>query len=156
MKDLLRKGLDAYDARQERKEDELAELVVGNVDALAHRPTLKLYVLILASVNIICWGFVILVPRFVLAAFTQISEVDDKFVFFGLAILFGVGMWLTYAIFRWIFPDLESTQMKREVMSAFAEQENSTRKVRIWVTSAACGALNLLALAIVEGLLVSN
>ncbi len=91
-----------------------------------------------------------------LTAFNKVAEINNKIVFLVLTSIFGIGVWLTYSIFRLKFPDLENRTESNEVMSAFADQENSTRKIRIWVASVAFGFLNLLGLAITEGLLVSN
>ncbi len=156
MKDLLRKGLDAYEGRQERREDELASVVIRNVDAMSDRATLKRYIYVLSGVNILFWAAVLIRPFDVLKAFEIVAEVNDKIVVFVFAAVFGIGMWLTYSIFRLKIPDLEEIKDGREVMTAFADQENSTRKVRVWVTAVTCGLLNLLALAIAEGLLVGR
>ncbi len=156
MRDLLRKGLDAYENRQERRDENLARSVSSNVEAMSHRPTLKKYVYLLSGVNLLFWASVLLRPYDVLTAFNKVAEINNKIVFLVLTSIFGIGMWLTYSIFRLKFPDLENRTESNEVMSAFADQENSTRKIRIWVASVAFGFLNLLGLAITEGLLVSN
>lgn len=156
MKDLLRKGLDAYEGRQERREDELASVVIRNVDAMSDRATLKRYIYVLSGVNILFWAAVLIRPFDVAAAFNKVVEVNDRIIVVFLSTVFGIGMWLTYSIFRFIFSDLEERKEGRDVMTSFADQENSARKVRIWVTAVACGVLNLLALAIAEGLLIGG
>ena len=80
MKDLLRKGLDAYEGRQERRDDEFAELVGRHVNAMSHRPTLKVYVTVLSVVNLIFWASVLIRPFDVLAAFNKVADVDEKLV----------------------------------------------------------------------------
>jgi hypothetical protein len=107
-------------------------------------------------VNVLLWVAVLLRPYDVLAAFSKISAVNDRSVMIVIGIVFGIGMWLTYALFRLKFPDLEELSQSTEVMSSFADSEKTTRKVRVWVASVVGGVLNLLALAIVFGLLVSN
>jgi len=156
MKDLIRKGLDAYEGRQERRDEEMAKVMIRHVDALSHRPTLKIYISVLAGIEILLWAAVLIRPFDVMAAFKKVGDVDDKLVAFFLAAVWGLGLWLTYSLFRLKFPDLEKVQQDDGVMSAFSAQENSVRKVRIWVLSVAGGVLNLIALAVVEGLLVSN
>jgi hypothetical protein len=156
MKDLLRKGLDAYEGRRERRDDEFANLVIQNVDAMSHRATLKRYIYFLGGVNVILWAAVLLRPFDVLTAFNKIAGVDQKIIVVIIGFVFGAGTWLTYAIFRLKFPDLEQRKEGREVMTAFADQENSTRKTRVWLAAVVCGVLNLLALAITESLLTSN
>ena len=156
MKDLLRKGLDAYEDRHERRDEEFHRTMMHHVDALSHRPTLKIYIAVLAGIDLLLWAAVLIRPFDVMTAFRKVGNVDDKLVAFFIAVVWGLGMWLTYSLFRLKFPDLENSPKEKGVMSGFAAQENSTRKVRIWVVSVAGGVLNLLALAIVEGLLVSN
>ena len=156
MKDLIRKGLDAYEGRQERRDEEMAKVLIRHVDALSHRPTLKIYISVLAGIEILLWAAVLIRPFDVMTAFKKVADVDDKLVAFFLAAVWGLGLWLTYSLFRLKFPDLEKVQQDDGLMSAFSAQENSVRKVRIWVLSVAGGVLNLIALAVVEGLLVSN
>lgn len=134
----------------------MAKVMIRHVDALSHRPTLKIYILVLAGIDLLFWAAVLIRPFDVMTAFKKVADVDDKLVAFFLAVVWGLGLWLTYSLFRLKFPDLEKVQQDDGVMSAFSAQENSTRKVRIWVLSVAGGVLNFLALAIVEGLLVSN
>lgn len=156
MKKLIDKGFDALDRREERREERWNRILTNNVDAMSHPPTLKRYVSVLAGVDLLFWLAVILRPFDVLYAFEKVSEIEGKLVLFVLAGIFGVGMWLTYAVFRLRFPDLEKRDESTDVMSAFAHHENAARKVRIWVISVTGGVLNLLALAITEGLLVGR
>jgi len=152
MRDWLRKRLDAYESRRERRDEELSELMISSVDAMDHRPTLKLFVYCLAGLNCLYWLSVLLVPNDVADAFSRVHEISDKVVATALAIVFGTGLWLTYAIFRLKFPDLEDAVTSDEVMSSFAYQQHSYRRIRIWMTAVAGGVLNLLALAVVEAI----
>jgi type IV secretory pathway VirB6-like protein len=156
MRDLLNKGFEALGSRDEKREERMDVLLTRNVEAMAHRPTLRLYTGVLGGVNVLLWVAVLLRPYDVLAAFSKISAVNDRSVMIVIGIVFGIGMWLTYALFRLKFPDLEELSQSTEVMSSFADSEKTTRKVRVWVASVVGGVLNLLALAIVFGLLVSN
>lgn len=131
-------------------------LLTSNVEAMSHRPTLKLYALVLGGVNLLFWVAVLVRPFDVQSAFTKISDVNDRLVLIVIGILFGIGMWLTYALFRLKFPDLEELSQSSDVMSSFADSEKTTRKIRVWVASVMGGLLNLLAMAIAFGLMVSE
>ena len=85
----------------------------------------------------------------------MVGEANDKIVAVFIAGVFGVGLWLTYSIFRLKFSDLEDRVQGSEFMSSFADSEKSTRRIRVWVLSVVGGVLNLLALGITFGLLVS-
>lgn len=106
MKDVLRKGLDAFEDRRERRDEKLAEVVGRRVESMSHRPTLKLYVSVLGAINLLFWAAVIIRPYDVLDAFEKTSNAGDKLVGVVLAIVFGVGLWLSYSIFR--LPTLKS------------------------------------------------
>src|SRR5580765_2302706 len=120
MKDLLRKGLDAYEIRQERRDEDFAKVMIHHVDALSHRPTLKIYILVLAGIDILLWAAVLIRPFDVMTAFRKVADIDDKLVAFFLAAVWGLGLWLTYSLFRLKFPDLEKVQRDDGIMSAFS------------------------------------
>ena len=156
MKDLLRKGLDAYEKRQERRDEEFEAAVSQHVDALSHRPTLRIYIALLAGVDLLFWAAVLIRPFDVKTALNKVADVNDKLVALFLFMIWGIGLWLTYSLFRLKFPDLEDIHQDEGIMSAFSTQQNAMRKVRIWVLSVAGGVLNSLALAIVDGLFIGN
>ena len=60
-----------------------------------------------------------------------------------MAIVFGIGMWLTYAVFRLKFPVIEEQRLDAEVMGSFAYQSNSTKRWMVWVLSAVGGLVNV-------------
>jgi hypothetical protein len=152
MKDLIRRGLDAYEGRHEKRDEELADLLTSGTQALEHRPTLKLFAVGLGFLNLLYWVCVVFFPRDVRSAFMTVADVDDKVATVVVLIVFGTGMWLTYSLFRFRFPDLENSPASSDVFSSFQHQENSYRRFRVWLISVVGGVLNLLALAIVEGL----
>ena len=156
MKDLLRKGLDAYEDHRERRDEAFADLVLGNVEAMQNRRTLKIYIGVLSLLTVLFWAAVLVRPFDVYTAFQKVAHVNDKIVFVVLAAVFGIGMWLTYSLFRFRIPDLETTSETAEIMSSYGDQQSAYRKVRIWVLSVAAGVINLLALAIVELLLIGK
>lgn len=150
LRDLLRKGLDAYEAKYERRDEEFANLVNRNVEALSNRRTLLIYVSILVTINALVWLSVLLFPLDIADAWATVSDLDDKLAFTLVAIIFGVGMWLTYALFRLKFPDLENPEFEKEVLASFHYSQHSTRRWRIWLTSVIGGIVNVLALFVAE------
>lgn len=156
MRKVINKGFEALGRRDEKREERMDALLTRNVEAMSHRPTLKLYALVLGGINLLIWAAVLLRPFDVQTAFAKVSEVNDRLVLIVIGILFGIGMWLTYALFRLKFPDLEELSQTSEVMSSFTDSEKTTRKIRVWLASVVGGVLNLLALAISFGLMVSE
>jgi hypothetical protein len=152
MRKLIRRGLDAYEGRQERRDEEFAELLISGTEALGHRPTLKLFTIISGTLNLIYWICVLLFPRDILDAFETIGGLGDRLVAIVLVFVFGSGLWFAYSLFRFRYPDLEKDPIEEGVLSSFAHQENSYRRFRVWLMCVVFGVLNLLALAIVEGL----
>lgn len=122
---------------------------------MADRATLKRQASVLVVVNSLLWAAVLIRPHDVLSAFNMVGEANDKIVAVFIAGVFGVGLWLTYSIFRLKFSDLEDRVQGSEFMSSFADSEKSTKRIRVWVLSVVGGVLNLLALGITFGLLVS-
>ncbi len=150
MKDWIRRHLDRFEDRQERRDEEFAALLIRGVDAMAHRPTLRLFIYILGGMNIMYWASVLLFPFDILDALKRVSDLSDKMGFITISMVFGTGMWLTYALFRLKFPNLEDADVPKGFMSAFERQEKSHRRFRIWIISVAGGVANLLALTITE------
>lgn len=149
LNETLENGNEKFEARWDRR-------LTKHVDAMSNRGTLLKYIYVLGGVNLLLWLSVLIRPFDVLYAFTKIGNVDDRLVLTILIGIFAVGMWLTYAFFRVRFPNLEERDYSDEFLSTYAYQLNWTRKFRIWVTAVAGGVLNLLALSITLGLLVSE
>jgi hypothetical protein len=154
MRDWLRKRLDAYGESRERRDEEFAALVNSRIDALADRRILWLNIAILSFANLIVWLSVILFPADVLHAWQTVDNLDEKIAFTVLAITFGLGMWLTYSLFRLRFPDIENPRFDEEVFASFSYSLHSTKRWRIWLAAVVGGVLNALGLIFVEILLV--
>jgi len=148
MRDWLRKRLDSFEARQERHDEEFARLLINSVDALSNRKTLWIYVAILGTANAIIWLSVIIFPRDVMQAWFRVTDLDDKIGGMVIAILFGIGMWLTYSIFRLRFPDLEDPKFRDEVLASFNYSMHATKRWRVWLFAVTGGVLNVLFLIV--------
>lgn len=59
-------------------------------------------------------------------------------------------MWLTYALFRLKFSDLEDPGFNDEVLASFSYSLHSTKRWRVWLVSVIGGILNVLLLIFVE------
>ncbi len=156
MKKILDKVLDQYELVQERREERFDRVLTQNVEAMSDRQSRKRAILILSGILLLIWAAVLIRPYDVLSAFEKVGAFEEKIIGLVIATIFGLGVWLTYGLFRMRFPDLNKRTESSEVMSSFADQESSTRNVRVWVMSVAGGFLHLLALAVTFGLLVSN
>ena len=75
MKDWLRKRLDAYEGRAEKRDADFADLLIRNVDALSHRPTLRRYIAVLAVANLLIWLSVIIFPKDVAGAWNKVTDI---------------------------------------------------------------------------------
>ena len=101
--------------------------------------------------NLSYWIFVFVFPFAVLNAFDLISELSDKAVMLAVGVVFGTGLWITYILFRFKFPDLENPQLPSgAIMSAYSHQNLLERRFRIWLVSVIGGVVNFFALFIVE------
>lgn len=150
MSKLLRRGLDAYENRRQRSDEEFAERLSHHVDALSDRPTLLIYLLTVGAVNALIWVSVLLAPTHVMRAWAVVNDLDDKIGASVIAIIFGLGMWLTYSLFRLKFPDLADPKFDDEFLASFHRSVHSTKRWRIWLVSVIGGILNVLLLVAME------
>ena len=118
MRDWIRARLDAYEGRLEQRDEEFAGLVSHHVNALSNRRTLKTYILILSSVNALIWLSVIVVPRDVAAGWTAATGVNDRLGAVVIAIVFGIGMWLSYSLFRLKYPTSKTRNLRTKYSPA--------------------------------------
>jgi hypothetical protein len=128
---------------KEDSDDRLAEKMNANVEAMSDRRVLVRYVLVLGAVNLLIWVSVLIFSGSVRDGFSQVWEASDRIAKLVLAIVFGIGMWLTYALFRLKFPDIEEQRLDAEVMGSFAYQSNSTKRWMVWILSAVGGLINV-------------
>lgn len=154
MRDWIRNRLDEWEGRRERRDEQFAAIVSRNVEALSDRRTLKIYILVLGSINAFLWLSVLLFPRDVAKGWELATDVNDRVGAFMIAIIFVLGMWLTYSLFRLKYHDLENPNFEDEIFASQSYSDHSVKRWRIWLLSVIGGAVNLLVLLITEGYLV--
>ena len=143
---LLRKGLEALAGKHDSRDEEFANLINRNLDALRDRDTLHLYTAILACLNAAVWFSLIFFPRGVRNGLNTVGDLDEKIVSVVIAIVFALGFWLTYVLFRMKFPDLEDPKFDDEVFASFHYSRHSVKRFRVWVASTVGGILNVIVL----------
>ena len=148
MRDWLRKRLDAWDDRQNKRDEEFAALLNRSIDSLADRQTRRIYLAVLAAVNALVWLSVIIFPGEVRKAWITVTDLDDKIGSVVIAIVFGLGMWLTYTLFRLKYTDLEAPHLEEEILNTYSYSLHSVKRWRIWLVSAIGGVLNALLLIV--------
>jgi hypothetical protein len=156
MRDWIRARLDAYEGRYEQRDEEFAGLVSHHVNALSNRRTLKIYILILSSVNALIWLSVIVLPADVAAGWTIATGVNDRLGAVVIAIIFGIGMWLSYSLFRLKYPDLEDPKFENEIFASQKYSDHSVKRWCVWLFSVIGGVLNVLLLSLTEAYLVAG
>ena len=156
MRDWIRKRLDVYEGRHEKRDEEFAAFVNRAVGAMSDRHTLRLFLGVLAVANSVTWLSVIIFPNDVIHAWSKVTNIDDKIGFAVMSILFGLGMWLTYSLLRLKFPDIENQNFSPDVMATYAYQSHSTKRWWVWLFSVIGGVVNLLAIVFVDLLLNGN
>jgi len=101
--------------------------------------------------NLAYWCAVIAFPGEVFEWIDFLNNWTSKGLGLLIGFVFGTGTCLTYALFRFKFPDLETTRgPSQTIMAAYAEQRAIERRIRVWLVSVVGGVLNLLALWLVE------
>ena len=127
----------------EDDDDQIAETLSRGVEAMSDRLTLLIFISILGGINLLIWASVLIVPADVRDGFERVSHVNQKISAIVLALVFGLGMWLSYALFRLKFPDIEEQKLDADVMGSFAYQSDSTKRYRVWLFSAVGGIVNV-------------
>src|SRR4051812_31621528 len=156
MRNWIRARLKEYEGRSERNDEQLAALVDRHLDALSNRRTLKIYIFVLASANACVWLSVVLFSGEVFKAWTIVTDVNNRIGFVTLAIIFGIGMWLTYSLFRLKFPDIEDQNFEGEMLASYSYSLQSTKRWRIWLFSVIGGVANLILLLLTETCFVAG
>jgi hypothetical protein len=152
----MRKLLQKYLDRQEIDDDRLVESVNTAIQAMSDRKTLKITIGIFSLANLVVWIAVVLRPLDVLHAFETVNDLDNKIGAASLIFVFVVGMFLTYALLRWKFPDIEEQKLDGAILASFAYQSHSSERFLVWLFSTVGGVVNLLALVITELALTGN
>lgn len=117
------------------------------MDALDHRPTLKRFFYILIGLELTYWFLVLVFPLQVFDLVQFLNDWSVKSLALLIGVVFGTGLYIVYALFRFKFPDLEDNQAADgPVIGAFSQQRVIERKFRVWIASVVAGVLNVLAL----------
>lgn len=156
MTNWLRKGLDKYEDRHQRREDRCADLSLQGLDALSDQKTLKKFLYILGGVNILIWVSAILFPLDVFRAFGKVMDVSDRIGMIVLGLLFGLGIWITYSLLRLRFPDIEDQKLDTEVFGSYARQTHANKRWFVWLFSVIGGVVNLFGVIFVVLLFTGN
>jgi hypothetical protein len=156
MRDWIKARFEEYANRGERRDEELAEMVSRNLDALSNRRTLKTYILVLASVNAVIWLSVIFFSRDLYKGWILATNVNNKIGAFAIAIIFGQGMWLTYSLFRLKFPDIEDPDFSSELFASQSYSDHSVKRWRVWLFAVIGGIVNLFLLLLTEAYSVAG
>lgn len=135
---------------QEESDQRLAENLNKAIDNLSDKQTLKRFLWIISAVNLFIWLSVLIFPQAVRDGFTTVSGVSDKIAKITLAVPFGIGFYITYAIFRLKFPDIEEQNVETGPMAAYEYNTKSLKRWRVWFFSAGGGILNVLLLIITD------
>ncbi|MEO6050105.1 MAG: hypothetical protein ABIP78_02095 [Pyrinomonadaceae bacterium] len=147
----LRRRLDAYEGRADKKDERYYSWLGRGMDALDHRPTLKRFFYVLLGLELLYWIFVLVFPVPVMGLIDFLNEWSNKGLVFVFGAVFGTGLYISYVLFRFKFPDLEDNQPgDGPVIGAYSQQIGVERKFRVWIASVIVGVLNILALMAVE------
>lgn len=141
---------------EDKEDDKLAENINRFVDDLNDRQTLKRFLYIFAAANLLIWLCVLVFPHAVREGFETVSGVSDKIAKITLAVPFGIGFYLTYALFRLKFPDIEEQNLESIPMASFNYNAKSAKRWRVWLLSAVGGVLNVLVLILTDIFLSGN
>lgn len=141
-------GTDADDERT-------ATLVNKGLAALSDPLSLRRFALILGVLNLLIWASVLIVPVDVRSVFERVYELNSKIAMGVLGIVFGLGIWLSYALFRLRLANLEEQELKSGVFATFEFRSHSHERWLVWVASAAGGVMNAIGLVLVNLFLTS-
>ena len=132
--------------RTDEDDDRVADTISRGVESMSDHNTLVRFIWITGAINTLIWASVLIVPADVRDGFERVWTLNQKIDIIVLGLVFGLGMLLTYALFRLKFPDLEEQRLDADVMGSFAYQSDATKRFRVWLFSAIGGVVNVLLL----------
>jgi hypothetical protein len=133
--------------KSEREDMRAASDLIEMVEALSDRRALFRFLAICAIGNLLIWIVSVVFASRVYDAMSYV--VPDKIGVIVLGIPFGLGMYLTYCIFRLKVPTIEDNKhLHSEMMASFAYQSESTKRWFVWLFSVLGGLVNVLLLII--------
>ena len=125
---------------------EIADNLNKVVEGLSDRKTLYRFVIVLGVLNLVLWLAVLIFPSYVRNAWQSVYNVSGKIAMAALGIPFGLGLYLTYSLFRLKFADIEDQNIESAPMGSFNYHSHSQKRWMVWVFSVLGGVLNLLLL----------
>lgn len=125
----------------------------ASLAALSDTRTLKRFLSVIASVNLLLWLFVILFADLARQCIDILADLGNKLTAAAAGIPFGLGFFIVYCGFRLKFPDVEEIRLESSLMSGYNYGNKSVRRWRTWVASVLGGVINALFLILAAFLL---
>jgi hypothetical protein len=145
--------------RLEKKDDDdsrIADRLNTAVEGLSNPGYLYRALIVLGLSNVILWLCVVVFPADVRYAFEKVINLNGKLGIAFLGIPLGLGLFLTYSLFRLKFADIEEQNVESGPMGSFNYQSQAQKRYLVWLFSALGGVLNTLLLVLVDILLTDR
>lgn len=59
------------------------------------------------AVNLLIWLSVLIFPEEIYQAWQKVTDINDRLSIVMIGIVFGIGVWITYTVFRIKSPEIE-------------------------------------------------
>ena len=129
-------------AKSDREDMEAAQNVAEMVEALGDRQTLQRFLVVCAVVNLFIWIVAVVFADWVY--FVMAKVITDKVGMLILGVPLGLGMCLSYCLFRLKLPEIEdNTRLEADMMASFTYQADSSKRWMVWIFSVIGGVVNL-------------
>jgi hypothetical protein len=139
-----------YDRMERDDDSKIAAGMNRVIEELSDRRTIYRVLIFLGICNVLLWIAVVIFPSNIRNLFETVIGASDKIGMALLGIPFGLGLYLTYSVFRLKFPDVEEQNIESAPMGSYGYHAHSNRRWMVWVFSVVGGILNVLFLILVD------
>lgn len=136
--------------RRDETDSRIDEGFSKGIELLSDRSNIYRALIVLGICNLILWLSVLIFPSFVGSVWANVGRVSDKVAVALLGIPFGLGLYLTYSIFRLKFDDVEHQNVESTPLGSFNYQSQSQKRYLIWLFSVLGGVLNTVLMVLTD------
>ncbi|MDH3494852.1 MAG: hypothetical protein OEM82_14955 [Acidobacteriota bacterium] len=127
--------------REERRDDRAAQAMVDFSDDVKSA-AVRWYVFVQYGLALtVIWIVVLLIPKLISAYLS--FAMGSKLLLMPVAIVFGLSMYLAYAVAAQLTPNLEENKtLDNNVFESDVYQESANRRIKVWMAAILFGVAN--------------
>lgn len=136
--------------KDEKRDESFDRSITEMVEALAHKPALFRFLRNFVVLNTIIWLVSLFFYERVNRYYFQVFDSSNEAGIGILLVPFLLGAFITYALCRLKFPDIEDNKLQSEMMASYSYQAHSTKRWYVWLFSILGGVFNAVLIVLVN------